>query len=186
MRYGLSAFALSLCLLAAGPTLGQPAAMENGRGPAINQIVDRFDAEIAVLKANLRLSEEQGRNWGGFQQAFHDVAVTKATSARDASTRERSALADGSAGTSAQSAAPRAQDGAAPTNSLAQAGRVNAMRMQADEYADLAANLRKVADAVDPLYATLDNRQRGEVLKFVDKGFGEMYQGIDDSARRRR
>ena len=46
----------------------------------INQSIDRADARIAVVKADLRLSPEQAQHWSVLASALHDIAVQRAKS----------------------------------------------------------------------------------------------------------
>jgi hypothetical protein len=46
-------------------------------------------------------------------------------------------------------------------------------------------NLVKIADAVDPLYSTLDQRQRGLVMQFVRSDWQALYPNSDRRGRRR-
>lgn len=40
-------------------------------------VIDRLDARIAQLKADLRLTEDQNRHWDAFRKALHDVAAAR-------------------------------------------------------------------------------------------------------------
>jgi hypothetical protein len=165
---------------------GQPAVGENPRlGVAVNQIVDRFDAQIAILKANLRLTSDQNTNWGNLQSVLHDLATAKASLVRGSLSRDRLALQADQANPP-QTSPSVATDPAALQNTDEQNGPLNYMRRGADEYADISTNLRKVTDALDPLYRTLDNRQRDEVIRFVNRSFAEMYDAYDGRTRGRR
>ena len=43
-----------------------------------SQSVDHADARLANLKADLRLTADQAKNWSGFETTFHDVATKRA------------------------------------------------------------------------------------------------------------
>jgi hypothetical protein len=44
----------------------------------ISQSIDRADARIAILKADLRLTADQAKNWSGFETALREVATKRA------------------------------------------------------------------------------------------------------------
>src|SRR3984893_18215845 len=47
---------------------------------SISESVDRADARIADLKANLRLSADQAKHWSGLESVLHDIAMKRAKS----------------------------------------------------------------------------------------------------------
>jgi hypothetical protein len=47
---------------------------------SISESVDRADARIADLKANLRLSANQAKHWPGLESVLHDIAMKRAKS----------------------------------------------------------------------------------------------------------
>ena len=47
---------------------------------SISESVDRADARIADLKANLRLSADQAKHWFGLESVLHDIAMKRAKS----------------------------------------------------------------------------------------------------------
>ena len=68
-----------LVALACGATGTLPAAAQRDRGsPSASQIADQIDARIAKLKADLRLDDDQSKNWGGVQSALHDIGINRA------------------------------------------------------------------------------------------------------------
>jgi hypothetical protein len=194
MRIIMPALGLTCALLCSTAAVAQRYSYDAARTRVTaNQIVDQFDAEIAKLKAMLRLTPDQDKNWGGFQSAIHDMASARANAqferrdaiakrdrdARDANADNRDAPAVNrdAAAPGDKPVAPAAQD---MTGSTRDDGAMAAMRAKADEYADMSTNLKKLADALNPLYGTLDNRQRAEVIRFVRKDFTAMYQGGGD------
>jgi hypothetical protein len=118
-----------------------PAAQAERTGPADNQIANDVDARIARLKADLRLTSDQEKNWGGLQTVLHDHGVGEMKSP----TAGRSARADRD---------ERPND-------------IVMMRDEANELNAKAASLKKLADAVDPLYGSLDDRQRHKLVQFM-------------------
>ncbi len=160
--------------------------------PSASEIADRVDARIAQLKAELRLNEDQAKNWPAVQSALHDIAIDRAKRFFDRTSRAQQSnervepeptgrRAPRERGWRDPSAAgeprPNAQnEDAAPTAPPARAGAevpeaVQAMRRQADYLADRANDLRKLADAATPLYASLDERQRRRFLQYLRRNF---------------
>ena len=112
----------------------------DGGALSANQIVDRYNARTARIKADLRLTPEQEKNWGGFESAMRDIAKTNA----DRVVNMRAEL-------------EKQQKG--PINIIDQ------MRMEADYLSNLSVERKKIADAADPLYASLDDRQKQRFAK---------------------
>jgi hypothetical protein len=54
---------------------------------SVSQSVDRADARIAELKANLRLTAEQAKYWPRFEFAYHEIATNRAKSFKLAARR---------------------------------------------------------------------------------------------------
>ena len=99
-----------------------------------NQIVDQYNARTARIKADLRLTPEQEKNWGGFESAMNDIAKTNA----DRSIAMRDEL-------------EQKKD---HINIIEQ------MRMEAKFLSERSADRKKLADAAEPLYASLDDQQK--------------------------
>jgi hypothetical protein len=97
------------------------------------QIIASVDANVARLKDELKLSPEQEKNWGAFNNAMHNLGLNGA---------ERVKLR-----------VARAQRD--PPDDI-----VDQMRNEAQFLADRAQDQRVVADAVDPLFLSLDDRQK--------------------------
>lgn len=95
------------------------------------------DARIASLKAALKLTPDQEKLWPGVEATLKQVA-------KDRQARRDEARA-------AREAARQAQTAPDPIARM----RAIASRMDAS-----AADLRKIADAADPLYKTLDDAQK--------------------------
>src|SRR5262249_40724157 len=89
------------------------------------------DARIAAMKAGLRLTPDQEKNWPAFETALRDIA--KARQERVAARRQDE---------------PRAADP------------VERLRRQADALTKAGANLKRLADAQEPLYQSLDDSQK--------------------------
>jgi hypothetical protein len=106
-----------------------------------NQVSDRVDARIATLKADLRLTPEQDQNWPGVAGVLHDLGVKAAA--------ERLNLRD-----------ERAREDRA-------ADFVAQMRRLADYHSQRAEALRRLADAVDPFFTSLDDLQKRRFVAFL-------------------
>jgi hypothetical protein len=106
------------------------------------------DARIAAVKAGLQLTPEQEKDWPPVEAAVRDFA------------KQRIAWADTRR---AERDARRAdRDRAGPGDRQDQAGRdpVTRLRERADRMAESAAGLKRIADAADPLYKSLDDGQK--------------------------
>jgi hypothetical protein len=106
------------------------------------------DARIAAVKAGLQLTPEQEKNWPPVEAAVRDFAKQRIAQA-DARRAERDAR--------------RAErDRAGPGDRQDQAGRdpVARLRERADRMAEAATGLKRIADAAEPLYKSLDDGQK--------------------------
>jgi zinc resistance-associated protein len=88
------------------------------------------EARIAALKAGLMLTPEQEKNWPAFEQAARDLAKVRM--------ERRSAIRN----------APATDDP------------VERLRQRATALSETGAALKKLADATDPLYKSLDENQK--------------------------
>jgi len=118
-----------------------PASQAERTGPSDNQIANDVDAKIAKLKADLRLTSDQEKNWPGLQTALHDNGV-------------------GEFKTLAAGRSARADRDERPND-------IVMMRDEANELNAKAASLKKLADAADPLYGSLDDRQKHKLIQFM-------------------
>jgi hypothetical protein len=136
----------------AAPTQSQPntspVAQVDRNGPPANQISNEVDARIAQLKASLRLTPDQEKNWPGLQSSIHDygVAEFKQPMSGRSVRNDRNARSD------------RPND-------------ITRMRSNADEMTTRAAAIKKLADAAEPLYNGLDDSQRGKLFQFLGTHF---------------
>ena len=122
--------------------------------PPDNQIANEVDAQVALLKARLQLTVDQERNWPALQTALHDFGVAR-LSARTDERMRRDRRRD----------RDRREDAAERENDIA------LMRQEADALVARADALRKLADAADPLYGALDNRQKAKLMQFMARAF---------------
>lgn len=114
---------------------GKAAKGKKGQPPeqTAEQIVANSDANIARIKTSLKLTPEQEKNWDGFSAAMHTLGNNGA---------ERLKLRNA-----------RAQRD--PPDDI-----IEQMRNEAQFLTDRAADQRAVADAAEPLYAVLDDKQK--------------------------
>ncbi|WP_348643693.1 Spy/CpxP family protein refolding chaperone [Methylocystis sp. L43] len=137
-------------------------------GRTANQIMDVADARIARFKAVLRLTPDQGKNWGAVQTALHDMAQRRAD--RMLKLREQRAAA------MREAQRPDAKEGKAQDDKVPDDQdwtTIDDMRMQADTLSARADDLRKIADATAPLYDSLNSSQRRRFGDFVSHYFGD-------------
>ncbi len=125
--------------LSAGPAFTSSALAQNrdrtDRGaPTVNQIVAEEDAHTARIKADLRLTPDQEKNWPGFESALHDMAMTRAD----------------------RIVALQAESGQQKDSGDV----IEYLNKRARSLADRSDNMKKLADAAEPLYASLDERQK--------------------------
>jgi hypothetical protein len=91
-------------------------------------------ARIARIKADLRLTPEQEKNWGGFESAMRDIGKTTADR-QVAMQTER-------------------------TQQTAPIDIIEQMRREAIFLSERSTDRKKLADAAQPLYASLDDQQK--------------------------
>jgi LTXXQ motif family protein len=125
-----------------------PATQTEQTGPTDNQIVNDVDARIAWLKAELRLTPDQEKNWSSLQTALHDYGIGQLRS-----------LIGG------RSASEDRRDRDDRPNDLA------LMRDEATQLTLRAVSLQRLADAAEPLYGGLDNHQKHRLIQFMRTEF---------------
>jgi hypothetical protein len=120
--------------LMAGSALTAPAVARDRAELSANQIVDQISARTARIKADLRLTPEQEKNWSGFESAMKDIGKTHA---------ERLIALQ----------AERAQQ-KGPVDVIEQ------MRRESKFLSERSIERKKLADAAQPLYTSLDDQQK--------------------------
>ena len=108
-----------------------------------NQMADRADARTAKMKVDLNLTADQDKNWAGFASAMQDVSRKQAD--RWIAIREAHAQQHGTVDA------------------------LDEMRRSADAQIERANDRKKLADAAQPLYASLDEQQKS---RFAEMLFG--------------
>jgi hypothetical protein len=142
---------------------------DHGAALTVDQIVAEEDAHTARIKADLRLTADQEKNWPGFESALHDIAKTRAARLVAPQADSTPPKAD-SAPPKAESAQPKA-DSTPPKAESAQPKAESAqqtdsgdvieyLKREAKALGDRSADVMKLADAAQPLYASLDENQK--------------------------
>jgi LTXXQ motif family protein len=119
----------------------QPVVLTQQGAPQLTpeQIVSNSDAYIERIKAELNLTPEQEKNWGSFSSAMHYLGHN---GAERLNLRVARAKRD-------------------PPDDI-----IEQMRNEAQFLVDRAADQRNVADAAEPLFASLDDKQK---QTFIDE-----------------
>ena len=114
------------------------------------------EARLAGLKAGLTLTAEQEKNWPAFEQAAREIGKLRV----DRMTAMRNAT---------------------PSNDPAER-----LRQRATAMTDTGAALKKLADATDPLYKSLDDNQkrRFAMLSRLGGAGGDHMRGYDGGGMR--
>lgn len=114
------------------------------------------DARIAAVHAGLALTPDQEKLWPPVEQAIRDFAKLRIDRANAKMQVKNESKKD---------------DARKQQEAVDQVAR---LRSQADRMAETAAALKKIADAADPLYKTLDDGQKRRlmVLTRMNHGFG--------------
>src|SRR5260370_10492185 len=105
------------------------------------------DARIAAVKAGLKLTPDQEKLWPPVETAVRDFAKLRIDRANARMNAERDS-----------------QDAQKPDDPVAR------LRQRADNMATSAAALKKIADAADPLYKTLDDGQKRRLAILTHMG----------------
>jgi hypothetical protein len=134
---------------------GGPDAPRHWR-PSAEDISAFTDARVAALKAGLKLTADQEKNWPAFEQAYRDMAKFRAERMRERFERRdqpRTENQNQPAGN--QSAAAQPAENRNP---------IERMQRAAANMTARGAALKKLADAAGPLYQSLDDGQKQRFL----------------------
>jgi len=115
------------------------------------------DARIAGLKAGLKLTAEQEKNWPAVEAAIRDLAKDRAERMK-ARTDRMASRRDARGGDDVQRSGPDA---------------IGRLRQGADAMTTRAAGLKKLADASEPLYKSLDEGQKHRFTMLLRMGGGQ-------------
>jgi zinc resistance-associated protein len=167
VTFALSLTGASLALAQQGA--GQQGAAQQGpeRGgmrwrPNAEDAAAFTDAHIAALKAGLKLTPEQEKNWPAVEAAIRDLA-------KDRADRMKARMERMAALRETRRGGDNTQPGAAQPGPDA----IARLRAGADAMTARAANLKKLADAAEPLYKSLDDGQKhrfGMLLRMGGRG----------------
>jgi hypothetical protein len=108
-----------------------------------SQMTDRADARTAKMKVDLNLTADQEKNWAGFATAMQDMSKKQADrqiAARDARVQQHGTF-----------------------------DALDEVRKNADSQIERSNDLKKLADAAQPLYASLNEQQKS---RFAESLFG--------------
>lgn len=111
------------------------------------------DARIAAVKAGLKLTPDQDKLWPSIESAVRDFAKARIEARID-----------------------RANASADQQSQQQQQNPVDRLRERADRMTTIGASLKRIADAADPLYKTLDEGQKRRLAFLTHMGghrFGE-------------
>ena len=154
---------IALTLAGAGLALAQQTSPRDMRGSRLSteDVAAFADARIAGLKAGLKLTAEQEKNWPAVEAAIRELAKDRADRMKERADRmatRREARRGGGDNAQQQQPGPDA---------LAR------LRQGADAMTARAAGLKKLADAAEPLYKSLDDGQKhrfGMLLRMGGRG----------------
>jgi hypothetical protein len=132
---------VAIVMLAGSPFALNAYAANDPTAPAASPMMEAraalLDAHLAGLKAGLKLTADQERNWAAFEGAVRDIARSRA--------ERRHAMRE--------AREQWKESGARPSP-------IERMRMASDRLAKGSADLKMLADATSPLYSSLDDGQK--------------------------
>ena len=150
MKKAIVAGAIALTLAGAGFALAQQsAAPREGRGfrSSAEDVAAFTDARVAGLKAGLKLTAEQEKNWPAVEAAIRDLAKQRADRMKERADRMAARREARRGGDNAQQQRPRPDA-------------IGGLRQGADAMTTRATALKTLADASEPLYKSLDDSQK--------------------------
>ena len=155
MKKTIVAGTIALTLAGAGYALAQHGPRHGGPRFSAEDTAAFTDARIAGVKAGLQLTAEQEKNWPAVETAIRDLAKQRADRMKermDRMTARRDARRSG--------------------NDTAQPGpdAIARLRQGADAMNARASGLKKLADAAEPLYKSLDDGQKHRFAMLLRMG----------------
>jgi zinc resistance-associated protein len=130
--------------------------------PSAEDIGAFTDARVAALKAGLKLTPEQEKNWPAFEQAYREMAKVRAERMRERFERRDHARTGNAPNAPAANQPAGNQQAAAPP--AENVNPIERMQREADAMTTRGAALKKLADAAGPLYQSLDDGQKQRFL----------------------
>ena len=153
MRKSVIAGFAALLMAAASPALAQQAASSQVDLPSEADLAAITDLRVQIVKGALQLKPEQTNLWPAVEEAVRSrAAVRRARIAKLAALR----------------------------NSEREADPIDIMRQRADSLTQKGAALKKLADAWQPLYQTLDGQQKLRLGILVVYGLRVMANSFDE------
>jgi zinc resistance-associated protein len=139
-------------LAIAGPSLVYAQQRDDAPGPELQRrwqpsaadAAAFIDARVAAIKAGLKLTPEQEKNWPAFEQAYRDVAKLRAERMRARWERRGEFGREG--------------------NQAADGSPIDRLSRRADAVIARGTALKHLADAAGPLYQSLDEGQKQRFL----------------------
>jgi len=116
------------------------------------------DARVAALKAGLKLTPEQEKNWPAVETAVRDLAKQRGDRMRDRAEK-------------------RDERRNAQSTDM-----IERLRQRADRMTESAGNLKRLADASEPLYKSLDDGQKRR-LAMLSRNLGGNWRGMHPQGR---
>ena len=175
MKKTIAAASIALTLAGAGFAFAQQAqqAQQTPRGErggarfSTEDVVAFTDARIAGLKAGLKLTAEQDKNWPAVETAIRDLAKARADGMKARAERREARRAGGDN-------AQRPERDA-----------IARLRQGADAMTTRAAGVTKLADAAEPLYKSLDDGQKRRFAVLLHMTGGHVSGGRHSHWQRR-
>jgi zinc resistance-associated protein len=141
----IAAGTIALTIAGAGLALAQSTPREaRGFPPSAEDVAAYTDARIAALKAGLKLTPAQEKNWPAVETALRDLAKDRAARMKARAERRQ-----------ARHEARRGGDNAQPRLDA-----IARLRRSAEALTTRGAALKRLADASEPLYNSLDDSQK--------------------------
>jgi hypothetical protein len=152
-------YLITATLMTASALAGPAAARDRSERVELtaNQMADRSDARIAKMKVNLNLTADQDNNWAAFAGAMQDMNRKQAD--RRIARRDTRAQQQGSVDL------------------------IDELRRNADTQIEHANERKKLADAVQPLYASLNEQQKSRLAEMLFGGDRERGDRERDNRR---
>jgi hypothetical protein len=156
MKKAIAAGTVALMLAGASLALAQQTPREApGWRPSAEDVAALTDARIAGLRAGLKLTAEQEKHWPAVETAIRDLAKDRADRMKDRTDRMAARRQARGSGDNAQRPSPDA---------------IGRLRQGADAMNARASGLKKLADAAEPLYKSLDDGQKHRFAMLLRMG----------------
>ena len=131
------------------------------------------DARIAAVHAGLKLSPDQDKLWPPLETAVRDFAKLRIDRANARMNEQKDAAAKDAPKQDSQKQDSQQQDAQKIDDPVAR------LRNRAENMATSAAAMKKIADAADPLYKTLDDGQKRRLAMLTHRGGGWRHRGFE-------